>query len=297
MKNLKTIVMLIVIIVLAVTVIYADSYADSNIKVTIDNDMIQFEDAQPTIIEGRTLIPVRKVSESLNATVGWNAETRTVSITKDDKSFALTIDSKIVEIENANDVVLDVPAQIINNRTYVPVRFVSESFGYVVGWDGSTQTVSIVTDSANVVVSGEKEVKSTGIDLSSSGGGMVIVDGPTYYDHYELYESGGVKYVSDHSLTNVNGASYTFSHYRSDEMSFSITDHSQTIQNVFVSDIRKQGLDFAELVIDKYYDVLENGKIYNPGEPGLNYRGTHGEWTVTIKRWKHDNGIFIAIFK
>lgn len=95
---------------------------------------------EATIVEGRTMVPLRAIFEALGATVEWNQETKTVSSVLGDTEISLTIgDSKL--IKNGEEIVLDVPALIMNGRTLVPVRAVSESFGVYVEWDANTRTV------------------------------------------------------------------------------------------------------------------------------------------------------------
>ena len=75
--------------------------------------------------------------------VSWDAETRTVTITKDEYKIVLVIDSKIAEI-NGQQVEIDVPATIIDDRTLTPARLVAEALGATVSWDDATKTVTIV---------------------------------------------------------------------------------------------------------------------------------------------------------
>ena len=96
----------------------------------------------PQIVDGRTLVPVRFVSESLGAVVIWDGEKREVSLLDGTNTIYLTIDSKEV-IVNGETITLDVPAQIIDNSTMVPIRFVSEALGANIAWDGETRTVTI----------------------------------------------------------------------------------------------------------------------------------------------------------
>ncbi len=96
----------------------------------------------PQIVDGRTLVPVRFVSESLGAVVEWNGETREVSIMDGTNNIVLEIDSPYVVV-NGKVETLDVPAQIIDDSTMVPIRFVSETLGANVEWDGETRTVTI----------------------------------------------------------------------------------------------------------------------------------------------------------
>ncbi|MCH5186283.1 MAG: hypothetical protein J1F64_09210, partial [Oscillospiraceae bacterium] len=99
-------------------------------------------DSAPVIIDGRTLVPVRFISEAIGAQVDWDAASSTAIIALDGKTIKLPIGSTSADIDGAA-VELDVPAQIINERTMVPIRFISENLGAEVAWDGDTQTVTV----------------------------------------------------------------------------------------------------------------------------------------------------------
>jgi len=101
-------------------------------------------DVPPQLIDGRTLVPLRAIFEALGAEVDWNPATRTVTGTRGDTVVVLTIGSTTPTV-NGQVVPIDVPAQIVDDRTLVPVRFVAESFGVEVDWDGNTRTVTITT--------------------------------------------------------------------------------------------------------------------------------------------------------
>ncbi len=109
------------------------------------NDEEMETDVAPIIRNDRTMVPVRVVSETLGATVDWNDYTRTVTIVKDGTTISLTIDSATAYI-NSVEKTLDSAAIIENDRTYVPVAFISKAFGAKVNWDGETQTVTIRTN-------------------------------------------------------------------------------------------------------------------------------------------------------
>jgi hypothetical protein len=95
-------------------------------------------DVPPALINNRTMVPIRFVAESMGALVDWSGETKTVKITLDGKELFLGIGQVKPEAG------LDVPAQISNNRTLVPIRYVTESLGAAVNWQADTMTVEIV---------------------------------------------------------------------------------------------------------------------------------------------------------
>jgi len=111
--------------------------------VILDNQRLSF-DVPPTIENGRTLVPLRAIFEALGADVEWDGQTRTVTAAKDNIQIKLQIGSTTA-YKNDSPVQLDVPAKIINNRTLVPLRFVSEALGAKVDWYGPTQTITITS--------------------------------------------------------------------------------------------------------------------------------------------------------
>lgn len=114
-------------------------------KVRMDGKLVKFSEQYPIIDDGTTLIPIRKISESLGAVVDWDAANLHASIKKDDRTIDLYIGSTAAYI-NGTEYTLEVPAKEINNRTLVPLRFVAEALGVKVDWDGDTMTVNLTTD-------------------------------------------------------------------------------------------------------------------------------------------------------
>ena len=99
-------------------------------------------DTPPVIKEGRTLIPVRALSEGFGATVSWESATKTVIIEKDGSRILIQLENPIAMVNN-DQVELDVPAEIMNSRTLVPLRFILESLGLKVDYDQETGIIEI----------------------------------------------------------------------------------------------------------------------------------------------------------
>ncbi|MBP3361000.1 MAG: leucine-rich repeat protein [Clostridia bacterium] len=116
-------------------------YNSSPITVLLNNASLEF-DVMPQIINGSTMVPLRTIFEALGASVEWDESTRTVTSLKGDTRIKLTIDEDIMYV-NDKAVVLNTSACIINGRTLVPVRAISEAYGAKVDWNGDTQTVLI----------------------------------------------------------------------------------------------------------------------------------------------------------
>ncbi len=111
------------------------------ITVVLNDSKIEF-DQTPVIVNGRTLVPLRKIFEKIGANVYWEDKTQTITSNLNNTTIKMSIDSNIL-YKNEIPITLDVPAQLINNYTMIPVRAVSEAFGANVYWEDSTQTVYI----------------------------------------------------------------------------------------------------------------------------------------------------------
>lgn len=145
------------------------SETTQDIKVSLNGKYVQF-DEKPTIVENRTIVPMRAIFEALGAKVEWDEKTRTVTCSKENTRVALQIGSKRAYVNNRL-VILDAAAIIINGRTFVPVRFISESLGANVDWNDREKTVIINTnDNPAVSESDNTSVqKSTQPSASASG--------------------------------------------------------------------------------------------------------------------------------
>lgn len=117
--------------------------AQEDIVVRVDGNQVNFPDAKPFINEdSRTLCPIRFIAENLGAQVEWNADIKEVVITNGATVIKLTIGQNTALV-NDEVITFDTKAQIVQDRTYVPLRFISEAFDMKVDWDGTTRTVSI----------------------------------------------------------------------------------------------------------------------------------------------------------
>ncbi|MDP4182641.1 MAG: stalk domain-containing protein [Bacillota bacterium] len=96
----------------------------------------------PIISQSRTLVPIRKIIETVGGSVEWDPDKGSTVLTYKDTKITLFISSKKI-IVNGEEKEIDVAPQIINGRTYLPLRFLLENFGFKVDWDGKTQTITI----------------------------------------------------------------------------------------------------------------------------------------------------------
>ena len=157
---LKKIVVSTIALIMTIGLIIPTAIHANEVGVTINGTPVNFVGQGPVIVDGRTLVPVRAVFEALGFNVAWNQTTQTATMTRGGDTIVITIGSATFTT-NGVARTLDVPAQIINNSTLVPIRLPLESVGYAVGWDGANNRVTV---HGRIVVTEQ----TNRIDISSS---------------------------------------------------------------------------------------------------------------------------------
>ena len=171
---------------------------EKDLVITLDGVVVE-SDVEAYINEdGRTMVPVRFVSEALGASVTWDATSARVTIEKDSSTLVLTIGEKAYSLDGAT-MAMDTEAVIVNDRTMVPVRFVSEALGKSVKWDGSSYTV-LITDEAEDTVSYTVVTSGQAESFNVEGDVIDPAQGQAYYGQDADYDT------TDFSFTdNGNG--------------------------------------------------------------------------------------------
>ncbi|MCT4621212.1 MAG: NEAT domain-containing protein [Marinisporobacter sp.] len=106
-------------------------------------------DVAPLIEENRTLVPLRGICETLGAKVKWQAATRSISLSDGEMKIELQVDQKSAKV-NGKTIKMDVAPKIINERTFVPIRFISENLKHEVRWIKEEQKI-VITKKLNMV--------------------------------------------------------------------------------------------------------------------------------------------------
>ncbi|WP_433945209.1 copper amine oxidase N-terminal domain-containing protein [Paenibacillus sp. SN-8-1] len=165
----------------------ASAFAAGDIGITVKDKPLK-SDRYPILVQGRVLVPLRAVSESLGASVSWNPHTKTVTVSKWSESMSLTPGSKKARIEGglrgAVTIPLDVPVRTVNNRVYVPLRLISEQYGYRVDW--SNNTVSIQSP---LTPSGRAKLYKGDLSTSRSIAMDTALYNGAHYEHRPLATS------------------------------------------------------------------------------------------------------------
>lgn len=134
---------IIVTLIFCISAICTSVYAEKAISVYLDNQKIEF-DVDPIATNGRTLIPVRAVFEAMGAKVDWDSSNNLITISAPGVHLQLPLKENVL-YRNTIKESIDVPAQVINNRTLVPLRVISEYMGAIVSWNPDTNAVHITS--------------------------------------------------------------------------------------------------------------------------------------------------------
>ena len=187
MKKLITMLTAIAMMASSAAVALADT-TDNSPAVYIDDTEILFADQAAMIVDDRTLIPARGVFEALGCDVQWDGDaqlvkidtefnTKRIRLTIGDNDMTVFYTKSILEADEQH-ISLDVPAQIVNDRTMIPFRAVSQALGYNVEWDQEAYAVLIKTSAAT---EGTEVPKKLSVSLSADkteakAGDEVVVD-------------------------------------------------------------------------------------------------------------------------
>ena len=134
-KLLSTAILVLTLCIFVPITLYA-----SEIRVNINHVPVEFADQGPVIVDGRTLVPVRDIFEALGFEVDWHYTTQTITLTNVPYEVILIIGSPTFTT-NGEEFLLDVPAQIINGKTMLPIRALLESLGMSVWWNPNSVEV------------------------------------------------------------------------------------------------------------------------------------------------------------
>lgn len=140
---------IIAMLIAAIQILAAGSALAQGPAVTVRLDGVELELPVGAFIEdNRTMVPLRGVFEAVGAEVAWDQDTKSIFISKIEGDTMRTISMQIGYTDvfvNTDKTTLDVAPRIVNNYTYVPLRFVIDALGETVEWDQDTYTVDILT--------------------------------------------------------------------------------------------------------------------------------------------------------
>ncbi len=99
-------------------------------------------DAAPFVTDNRTMVPFRFIGEALGADIHWDATDKAVAYRLGGTTITMPISSKTITVNDSAQQV-ETAATLVDNRTFVPVRLVSEVLGAEVSYDNQTKTITV----------------------------------------------------------------------------------------------------------------------------------------------------------
>ena len=170
-------------------------------------------DVPPMIFKDRSVVPARAVFEKLGAAVAWNGKKAQVGVSMDDTEILLAIESTTAVV-NGQQYAMEIPAKIINDRTMIPTRFVGETLGMEVGWQGDQSLITI--DYAAKDDEAQEDIRINAIEYKAGKSGVRIViesDGAIEdYSSFELEEPSRLVVDIENAILNVEDKSVDIKH-------------------------------------------------------------------------------------
>ena len=122
----------------------------SGVSVQVNGKNVTFPNASPAVINGRTMVPMRAVLETLGAEVDYDGETGTVQAKLGDVSLTHVIGTDAIQTASGEKLTMDTASYVKNGSTLVPLRFFSQALGYEVYWDEGARTAVVIDKAAAV---------------------------------------------------------------------------------------------------------------------------------------------------
>lgn len=255
-------------------------------KVVVGTRLQFAEGSGPVIISDRLMLPLRAVSEALDATVYWFNDDKRIQIVRYDTVISLQINNKMMgkyAIRNGSatqeeqPVELEVAPTIHNDRTYVPIRAISEAFSAEVQWDNPNRTAVILPHEVT-----ENKVHVADVAYQSEGALCSVVgviakssDGTFYLRSLQKNGSGSYDKVffGVPTKTDADGNSVSYESYITEYWNeqFATADPSGTV--VAYTGVKKSADGYDNLMISKTTTGIRSLGYYDDymSELGVNY--------------------------
>lgn len=118
--------------------------------VSVDGEVVKFENAQPQIIDGTMFVPLRGVFEQMRAEVKWDEDQHMVAVTRGDHQIQMRVEGKSAMVDN-RAVNLTARCRLIHGSLMVPLRFIATAIGCQVSWEPTKHNVEIQSDGGRFI--------------------------------------------------------------------------------------------------------------------------------------------------
>lgn len=158
LKRFSTLIIAFLVFVLSISPAHIQALGSENARVNISfkvgNDVLKINGSdvkveKPFVTNGVTMVPVRVITEAFGAQVDWNGDEKSITLKYEALMVKLVLGSKIARTSSKEAVLEEAPV-IVNEKTMVPLRFISENFGATVNYEDSTKRISITKGVSNI---------------------------------------------------------------------------------------------------------------------------------------------------
>lgn len=290
----------IILLILMFTLIFpiAVNAQENDIKVNLKNDILEFR-VPPKNINGRVMVPLRKIFEEIGLEVGWHPNTKKITGKKEGTLITLQVGNRYAEM-NGEGRFIDAPPVIIDGSTLVPVRFITESTGLDVSWNQDTKTVyindpkkaHIYKETSDKFVSGYNEVGMFNLgsngkvlniigkledsrrklinirDLNGKNKGQEVIDSTrdgSFQGNIDLKDLEG-SYIINQFVEDKNKQNHYTSYYK---------DIPIKVENDSIS------FELSPTYEDNYNSMIKRGKLYSDINLNLDYLKAHEKRELT----------------
>ena len=260
----------------------------------------------PLVIDSRTLVPVKLVTEKLGAQISWNAKTEEVTIKKSDKTIVLKINSSTAKVNGKSKTLPDkVSPIIVNSRTMVPLKFIADEFSLTVNYNAANNSTNLISKSgehvndalfpADTVVNTEDILGSldlSGVTVVQNNSNNNSVDSNSNSNQLPIVDVDNTISTPQGSNNQVNTStslakqvSYNLVQQNMDNEIFSITGTSGlSSSSFFLSDPERLVIDIQGAAINSSLDA---NKFYSNSafikEMNSYYHASENKLRITLK--------------
>ncbi len=217
-------------------------YQAEEVKITIDGETLIPKDMPAVIIEDRVMLPMRQVAQELGCDVVWNEEMQEIYLTNPNDVIVFHV-GRNTGYQNGKEFTMDVPAQIINNRTMLPVRALANALHKNITWDEPTRTVSIHTQDAPA--ENRQPTETKGITLQK----MVLPNSQTAKQVFTIQADGAITNFQD---VSVDGRKIVlrFSQAKNTIANIITQTNSNIVSAIYTTQQEKDGHSDTEMVLE-----------------------------------------------
>ena len=278
----------------------------ANVSVDSSPLTVSSGEVPPLVIDSRTLVPVKLVTEKLGAQISWNAKTEEVTIKKSDKTIVLKINSSTAKVNGKSKTLPDkVSPIIVNSRTMVPLKFIADEFSLTVNYNAANNSTNLISKSgehvnyalfpADTVVNTDDILGSldlSGVTVVQNNSNNNSVDSNSNSNQLPIVDVDNIISTPQGSNNQVNTStslakqvSYNLVQQNMDNEIFSITGTSGlSSSSFFLSDPERLVIDIQGAAINSSLDA---NKFYSNSafikEMNSYYHASENKLRITLK--------------